>query len=88
MEGVIMGLKSMTHQFTTIGAYAMIGMGAVVVKDVPPGAKVVGNPARFIGWNTIGFERNNVSKENLDQLKIAWQKFRREGRKKITLNEN
>lgn len=29
-----------------VGRGAMVGMGAVVVKDVPPGAVVVGNPAR------------------------------------------
>lgn len=31
----------------TIGARAVIGMGAVVTKDVPPGAVMIGNPARM-----------------------------------------
>lgn len=32
----------------TIGADAVVGAGAVVTKDVPPGAVVVGNPARVV----------------------------------------
>ena len=34
----------------TIGAYAMVGAGAVVTKSVPEGAIVVGNPAHIIGY--------------------------------------
>jgi len=33
----------------TIGEYALIGSGAVITKDVPPYALVVGNPGRVIG---------------------------------------
>ncbi len=35
---------------TTIGQYAFVGAGAVVTKDVPDFALVVGNPARRISW--------------------------------------
>jgi len=34
----------------TIGERAIIGAGSVVTKDVPPGAIVVGNPARVVKW--------------------------------------
>ena len=34
----------------TIGAYAMVGAGAVVTKEVLPYALVVGNPSHQIGW--------------------------------------
>lgn len=33
-----------------IGAYAFVGAGAVVTKQVSPYALVVGNPARHMGW--------------------------------------
>jgi UDP-2-acetamido-3-amino-2,3-dideoxy-glucuronate N-acetyltransferase len=32
----------------TIGENALVGAGSVVVKDVPPGAVVAGNPARIL----------------------------------------
>ena len=34
----------------TIGEYAMIAAGAVVTKDVPPYALMVGVPAKQVGW--------------------------------------
>ena len=46
-DGAIIGSNA-TILPVTIGENAIIGAGAVVTKDVPPNATVVGNPARVI----------------------------------------
>ena len=47
----------------TIGRYALIGAGAMVIRDVPDYALVVGNPSRQVGWvnrfgNRLEFDEN------------------------------
>jgi UDP-2-acetamido-3-amino-2,3-dideoxy-glucuronate N-acetyltransferase len=48
--GATLGANCTVVCGTTIGQYAFIGAGAVVLKDVPDFALVVGNPGRIIGW--------------------------------------
>lgn len=49
---------------TTIGQYAFIGAGAVVLKDVPDFALVVGNPGRIVGWMCLCGNRIDVARED------------------------
>lgn len=47
-KGASIGANSTILPGITIGAGAMVGAGSVVTKDVPAGALVRGNPARFV----------------------------------------
>ncbi|WP_106816259.1 acyltransferase [Microbacterium timonense] len=49
-DGASIGARAVCIAPVTIGAWALVAAGAVVTKDVPPYALVVGVPARRIGW--------------------------------------
>ena len=48
-EGAYLGTNCSTLESVTIGKWGLVGIGSVVIKDVPDYTKVVGNPARIIG---------------------------------------
>ncbi len=48
-DGVFLGTGAVVNPGCRIGAGAVVGSGAVVVDDVPPGVTVVGVPARVSG---------------------------------------
>lgn len=63
-KGATIGANATVICGITIGEYALIGAGAVVTKDVPAFALVVGNPALLIGWvsrygHRLHFDENN-----------------------------
>lgn len=55
----------------TIGGYALVGAGTVVIRDVPDHALVVGNPARQIGWVSRHGERLGLPVQGRGQAKCS-----------------
>ncbi|GAA2849320.1 acetylglucosamine-1-phosphate uridylyltransferase [Actinoplanes cyaneus] len=49
-EGAAIGARAVCVAPVTVGRWALVAAGAVVTKDVPDFALVVGVPARRIGW--------------------------------------
>jgi len=49
-QGSSVGANAVIICGNSVGNFAFIGAGAVVTKDVPDYALVVGNPARIVGW--------------------------------------
>jgi UDP-2-acetamido-3-amino-2,3-dideoxy-glucuronate N-acetyltransferase len=49
-RGATLGANCTIICGVTLGTYAFVGAGAVVTKDVPDHALLVGNPARLAGW--------------------------------------
>jgi UDP-2-acetamido-3-amino-2,3-dideoxy-glucuronate N-acetyltransferase len=84
-HGATLGANCTIICGTTIGRYAFVGAGAVVSKNVPDHALVVGNPARLIGWVCQCGERLSDDLECL----TCQAKFRDTGQsiERIDLNE-
>ena len=56
-KGATLGANSTIVCGHTIGSYAFVGAGAVITKDVPDHALMVGNPAKQMGWACVCGER-------------------------------
>lgn len=56
-KGATIGANATIICGVTIGSYAFVGAGAVVTRNVPEHALVVGNPARHVGWVCLCGER-------------------------------
>ncbi len=76
-DWAIVGGHAAVHQFTRIGAHAMISGGSLVNKDVPPFVKAAHQPFSFVGANFIGLRRRKFTSEQLvniqDMFRILFQ---------------
>ena len=77
-KGVTIGANSTIVCGVTIGCYAFIGAGAVVTKNIPDYALVVGNPAKRTGWMSeagvkLDFPNQNSSQATCSVTSASYQ---------------
>jgi len=75
-EGASIGANATIVCGNTIGKNAMIGAGAVVTKDVPDFALMVGNPAKIIGWVSEAGKRLNFDDDGFAVCEKSGKKYR------------
>jgi UDP-2-acetamido-3-amino-2,3-dideoxy-glucuronate N-acetyltransferase len=74
-KGVSIGANATIVCGHDIGPYAFIGAGAVVTKNVPAYALLVGNPARQMGWMSEYGHRLEFNEENVATCPESGEKY-------------
>lgn len=77
-EGASLGANSTIVCGHTIGRFAFVGAGAVVTKDVPDFALVVGNPARIVGWMSEAGKKMTFDKDGYAYCDKAKKRYKLE----------
>ncbi|PIS00259.1 MAG: acyl-[acyl-carrier-protein]--UDP-N-acetylglucosamine O-acyltransferase [Chlamydiae bacterium CG10_big_fil_rev_8_21_14_0_10_35_9] len=72
-EKVIIGGMTPVHQFSRIGAYAMVGGFSRISHDIPPYTLGGGSPYKFGGLNMVGLKRNNFPLNVRQELSKAFR---------------
>lgn len=74
-KGASIGANATIVCGNNIGKYAFIGAGAVVTKEVPNYALLVGNPAKQIGWVSEYGHRLHFNNQNIAFCPESKQKY-------------
>jgi len=78
-NNVILGAVTLVHQFCSLGDHSFTGLNTLITMDVPAFVKVASNPARPIGLNTVGMQRNNFDNDTVNLIKKAYRIIYRKG---------
>ncbi|HBH47531.1 MAG TPA: N-acetyltransferase [Bacteroidales bacterium] len=78
-KGASIGANATIVCGNDIGMYAFIGAGAVVTKEVPDYALVVGNPSKQIGWVSEYGHRLHFNEEGLANCPESNQEYQLKG---------
>ena len=68
-DWAILGGSTVVHQFSHIGAHAMVGGGSKVNKDIPPYAMCGRDPICYAGINLVGLRRRGFSSDTIRNIK-------------------
>jgi UDP-N-acetylglucosamine acyltransferase len=69
---IVSGLVAI-HQFVRIGAHSFIGGASRIPQNVPPYCRVVGNPPKIYGLNTVGLDRRGFAEDVRGALKKTYR---------------
>ena len=75
-KGASIGANATIVCGNNIGKYSFIGAGAVVTKEVPDYALVVGNPSKNIGWMSEFGERLNFDRKGYAVCNKTGEKYK------------
>ena len=84
-EGASLGANSTIVCGHTIGRFAFVGAGAVVTKDIPDFALVVGNPGRIVGWVSEAGKKLKFDENGEAYCEKSGKKYKMEGGKVVEL---
>jgi UDP-N-acetylglucosamine acyltransferase len=84
-DWAVIGGLSGVHQFTHVGAHAMIGFQSHVAQDVPPFFTAEGHPLALRALNLTGLKRRSFSAERIATIKEMHRSLYRKG---LTLEQS
>jgi UDP-2-acetamido-3-amino-2,3-dideoxy-glucuronate N-acetyltransferase len=74
-KGATLGANSTILCGITVGKYAFIGAGAVVTKDIPDYALVVGNPSKLTGWMSQAGAKLSFNEKGVGICSLTREKY-------------
>ncbi|MBU0561310.1 MAG: N-acetyltransferase [Bacteroidetes bacterium] len=75
-EGASIGANATIVCGNTLGKHCLVGAGAVVTKDVPDYALVVGTPGRVVGWVSEAGKKLKFDKNGLAQCEQSGKTYK------------
>lgn len=86
-EGASIGANATIVCGTTLGRFCVVGAGAVVTKDVPDFALVVGNPAKIVAWVSEGGKKMDFDKQDIVRCEKSGKRYYFDGTQVIEQSE-